>query len=186
METGYLNKYFSGVIVKKLSEVEAKIESSNQHELNGNKAMRQILGTDIQRREFDTIFLYMEDEFTIDASGKMTWYDSRYNNPKRTEWRFYFPTTEVSKRAKAGDSLFICKRTDDTLLIIIAKKDSTIENQLYWLFDLNEEDADRFIGKTEFSSGDKQIEFAVRMILEQIGIEYEDRSIESYLEPMLI
>lgn len=82
METGYLNKYFSGVIVKKLSEVEANIESSNQHELNGNKAMRQILGTDIQRREFDTIFLYMEDEFTIDASGKMTWYDSRYNNPK--------------------------------------------------------------------------------------------------------
>ena len=43
METGYLNKYFSGVIVKKLSEVEANIESSNQHELNGNKAMRQIL-----------------------------------------------------------------------------------------------------------------------------------------------
>ena len=40
METGYLNKYFSGVIVKKLSEVEANIESSNQHELNGNKAMR--------------------------------------------------------------------------------------------------------------------------------------------------
>ena len=145
METGYLNKYFSGVIVKKLSEVEANIESSNQHELNGNKAMRQILGTDIQRREFDTIFLYMEDDFTIDASGKMTWYDSRYNNPKRTEWRFYFPTTEVSKRAKVGDSLFICKRTDDTLLIIIAKKDSTIENQLYWLFDLNEEDAERYL-----------------------------------------
>lgn len=89
---------------------------------------------------------------------------------KRTEWRFYFPTTEVSKRAKVGDSLFICKRTDDTLLIIIAKKDSTIENQLYWLFDLNEEDAERFIGKTEFSSGDKQIEFAVRMILEQIEL----------------
>ena len=33
METGYLNQYFSGVIVKKLSEVEANIESSNQHEL---------------------------------------------------------------------------------------------------------------------------------------------------------
>ena len=31
METGYLNKYFSGVIVKKLSEVEANIESSNHH-----------------------------------------------------------------------------------------------------------------------------------------------------------
>lgn len=56
METGYLNKYFSGVIVKKLSEVEANIESSNQHELNGNKAMRQILGTDIQEESLTRYF----------------------------------------------------------------------------------------------------------------------------------
>ena len=121
MEAGYLNKYFSSVAVKRLSEVEVNIQISHQHEINGNKAIRQVLGTDVPRKEYQVTFLYMEDDFTIDASGKMTWYDSRYNNPKRTEWRFYFPTTEVSKRAKAGDSLFICKRTDDTLLIIIAK-----------------------------------------------------------------
>ena len=186
METGYLNKYFSGVIVKKLSEVEANIESSNQHEFNGNKAMRQILGTDIQRREFDTIFLYMEDELTIDATGKTTWYDSRYKNPKRTEWRLYFPTTEVSKRTTPQDSLFVCRKTDDTLLIIIAKNGDTIESQLYWLFGVAGEDIEKGISKTEFSSGNKQTEFAVRMILEQIGIEYEEKNIESYLEPMLI
>ncbi|RHQ24291.1 restriction endonuclease [Clostridiaceae bacterium AF29-16BH] len=186
METGYLNKYFSGVVVKRLSEVEANIESSNQHEFNGNKAMCQMLGEDIPRKEFDVLFLYMEDKFTRDAAGKMTWYDSRYRNPQRTEWRFYFPTTEVSKCANAGDSLFICKKTDDTLLIIIAKKDSTIENQLYWLFDLSRQGTGKFIGKTEFNNGNKQIEFVVRMILEQIGVEYEDPGIESYLEPMLI
>ena len=185
METGYLNKYFSGVTVKRLSEVEANIESSNQHEFNGIRAMRQIFGTDVQRREFESIFLYMDDDITVDAVGKLTWYDSRYNNPTRTEWRLYFPTTEVSKCAKAGDSLFICKKTDDTVLIIIAKRNSTIENQLYWLFDLDKTDTEHFIGKTAFDNGNKQIEFAVRMILEQIGIEYEDQSIESYLEPML-
>lgn len=185
METGYLNKYFSGVTVKRLSAVEANIKSSNQHEFNGIRAMRQIFGTDVQRREFDSLFLYMDDDITIDAAGKLTWYDSRYNNPTRTEWRLYFPTTEVSKCAKEGDSLFICKKTDDTLLIIIAKRNSTIENQLYWLFDLNATDTEHFIGKTEFDNGNKQIEFVVRMILEQIGIEYEDQSIESYLEPML-
>lgn len=185
MEKGYLSKYFSGVVVKRLSEVEANFERSNQHEFNGNKAIRQILGTNIQRREFDATFIYIEDDGTINADGKMTWYDSRFNNPTRTEWRLYFPTTEVTKRAKAGDSLFVCKKTDDKLLIIIVGKNSTIENQLYWLFDLNEKESDKFIGKTEFNAGDKQIEFAVRMILEQIGIEYEDKSIESYLEPML-
>ena len=62
MKEGYLNKYFSGVIVKKLSEVEINIKRSNQHELNGNKAMRQVLGTDVQKRNFNAVFLYMEDD----------------------------------------------------------------------------------------------------------------------------
>lgn len=107
MEKGYLNKYFSGVVVKRLSEVEANFERSNQHEFNGNKPMCKILGTNIPRREFNTSFIYIEDDFTINAIGKMTWYDSRYNSPTRTEWRLYFPTTEVTKRAKTGDSLFV-------------------------------------------------------------------------------
>lgn len=185
METGYLNKYFSGVVVKKLSEVETNPEMSHQHEYNAKKPMDQIFGTDVPRKEFDATFLYMEDESTINASGKMTWYDSRYKHPTRTEWRFYFQTTEVSRNAKAGDSLFICKKTDDTLLIIIAKKNSTIESQLYWLFGFSGMDTEKFVSKTEFNNGNEQVEFAVRMILEQIGIEYEDHSIETYLEPML-
>ena len=115
----------------------------------------------------------------------MTWYDSRYKHPTRTEWRFYFQTTEVSRNAKAGDSLFICKKTDDTLLIIIAKKNSTIENQLYWLFGFSGMDTEKFVSKTDFDNGNEQVEFAVRMILEKIGIEYEDHSIETYLELML-
>lgn len=186
MEAGYLNKYFSGVVVKRLSEVEVNTETSNQHEFNARKPMPEIFGTEVPKKEFNATFLYMEDEGTKNASGKMTWYDARYNHPTRTEWRLYFQTTEVSKCAKAGDSLFICKKTDGTLLIIIAKKDSTIENQLYWLFNLSGINSDKFIGQTEFSYGDNQTEFVARMILEQIGIEYEEKDIESYLEPMLI
>lgn len=186
MEAGYLNKYFSGVVVKRLSEVEVNTETSNQHEFNAKKPMPEIFGTEVPKKEFNATFLYMEDEGTINASGKMTWYDARYKHPTRTEWRLYFQTTEVSKCAKAGDSLFICKKTDGTLLIIIVKKDSTIENQLYWLFNLSGINSDKFIGQTEFSCGDNQTEFVARMILEQIGIEYEEKNIEFYLEPMLI
>ncbi|MBS7049081.1 MAG: restriction endonuclease [Ruminococcus sp.] len=185
METGYLNKYFSGVVVKKLSEVETNLQMSHQHEYNAKKPMDKIFGTDVPRKEFDATFLYMEDDSTINANGKMTWYDSRYKHPTRTEWRFYFQTTEVSRNAKAGDSLFICKKTDDTLLIIIAKKNSTIENQLYWLFGFSGMDTEKFVSKTDFDNGNEQVEFAVRMILEKIGIEYEDHSIETYLELML-
>ena len=185
MEAGYLNKYFSGVVVKKLSEVETNPAVSNQHEYNAKKPMDQIFGTDEPKKEFASLFLYIGDDITITADGKMTWYDARYKNPMRTEWRLYFQTTEVSKRARAGDSLFICKKTDGTLLIIIAQKDSTIESQLYWLFGLNGMDTEKFVSKTEFNSGDDTIELAARTILEQIGIEYEDKSVESYLEPML-
>lgn len=185
MEIGYLNKYFSGVVVKKLSEVETNLQMSHQHEYNAKKPMDKIFGTDVPRKEFDATFLYMEDDSTINANGKMTWYDSRYKHPTRTEWRFYFQTTEVSRNAKAGDSLFICKKTDDTLLIIIAKKNSTIENQLYWLFGFSGMDTEKFVSKTDFDNGNEQVEFAVRMILEKIGIEYEDHSIETYLELML-
>ncbi len=186
MEAGYLNKYFSGVVVKKLSEVETNSNISNQHEYNAKKPMDKIFGTDSPKKEFTSSFLYIGDDVSISASGKMTWYDARYNNPMRTEWRLYFQTTEVSKRAKAGDSLFICMKTDGTLLVIVAQKDSTIESQLYWLFELKGLDTEKFVGKTQFDLGDEKIELAARMVLEQIGIEYEDRSVESYLEPMLV
>lgn len=185
MEKGYLNKYFSGVAVKKLSEVETNPAISNQHEYNAKKPMEQIFGIEEPKKEFISSFLYIGDDITINAEGKMTWYDARYKNPTRTEWRLYFQTTEVSKQARTGDSLFICKKTDGTLLIIIAKKESTIESQLYWLFGLNGMDTEKFVSKTEFDSGDDKIELAARIILEKIGIEYEDRSVESYLEPML-
>lgn len=186
MEKGYLNKYFSGVAVKKLSEVETNPAVSNQHEYNAKKPMEQIFGTEEPKKEFVSSFLYIGDDITINADGKMTWYDARYKNETRTEWRLYFQTTEVSKQAKAGDSLFICKKTEGTLLVIIAQKDSTIESQLYWLFGLNGRNAEKFVSKTEFNSGDEKIELAARTILEQIGIEYEDKSVETYLEPMLI
>ena len=186
METGYLNKYFAGVAVKKLSAVETDPAVSNQHEYNAKKPMDQLFGTEEPRKEFPSSFLYIGDDITIHADGKMTWYDARYKHPTRTEWRLYFQTTEVSQRAGTGDSLFICKKTDGTLLIIIAQRDSTIESQLYWLFGLSGVDAEKFVSKTEFNSGDDKMELAARTILGQIGIEYEDKSVESYLEPMLL
>lgn len=186
MESGYLNKYFKGVVVKKLSEVETNPTISHQHEYNAKKPMDRIFGTEQPRKEFNSTFLYVTDEMTITAEGKMTWYDARSNHPTRTEWRLYFQTTEVSKCAKAGDSLFLCKKTDHTLLIIIAQNESTIENQLYWLFGFSGMVTDKFVSKTEFTTEKQQIELVARSILEQIGIEYEDDSEKSYLEPMLM
>ena len=48
MKTGYLSEYFSGVIVKKLADVEVDSAISHQHEFNANKAMKHLFG--LERR----------------------------------------------------------------------------------------------------------------------------------------
>lgn len=187
METGYLNRYFTGVVVKKLSAVETDLKTSHQHEYNAKKPMDELFGTEVSRREYRATFLYLDDIETISAEGKMTWYDARCNHPTRTEWRFYFQTTEVSKRSASGDSLFICKKTDDTLLVIIAKENSTSEGQLYWLFGFNGIDTEQkgFVTRFELNLNNEQLEFVAASVLEQIGIVYENESVKSLLEPML-
>ena len=42
LKTGYLKKYFKGIIVKKLSDVETTPKKSNQHEFNATIKMKEI------------------------------------------------------------------------------------------------------------------------------------------------
>ncbi len=172
MEAGYLNNYFSGVAVKRLSAVEADASTSNQHEYNGVSMLKHIFGTEMRRIATD--FLYLEDdEDDLKTSGEITWYDARANNPNRTEWRLYYPSNDVTLRCGVGDSLFICLKNDGTALEIIARKDSVIENQLFWLFNINPDDNPNvFTAHTELvSPSADRVSFVARMILGHIGID---------------
>lgn len=177
MEAGYLNNYFSGVAVKRLTAVEADTSVSNQHEYNGVAGLKQLFGS--ERRHIVTDFLYLEDdEDELKTAGELTWYDARENNPSRTEWRLYYPSNDITIRASAGDSLFICLKNDGTALEIIVRKDSIIENQLFWLFNtFPGEDQNTFITNTDLISPSAEAaSFTARMILSHIGIEViEDR-----------
>ena len=87
MKKGYLSEYFMGVAAKKLSLVEANLLSSNQHEFNGIKQLREILGT--ERRIYDAKIMYLtdfEDEPIVEEST-LTWYDAREKHPTRSEYR---------------------------------------------------------------------------------------------------
>lgn len=185
MDSGYLAKYFKGIANKKLSQVEANIFKSNQHEYNGDKGLKKLLGTGEGRKVLDTSFIYLGDEDIVNAEGKMTWYDARENHPTRTEWRLYFPTNDVTTRAATGDTLYLCKKIDDTFLMIITQNESTFDGQLHWLFDLKDDVNVGFAVKENFVSDKKQIEFISRIILEQIGIEYKSDTGKNYLEEMI-
>lgn len=191
MKKGYLSQYFEGVAVKRLSTVEADIIHSNQHEFNGVEGLRQILGEPDGKVRFIAKFLYLTDEEDepVAEDGFLTWYDARQKarlerGILRSEYRLYFPTNRVSQSATAGDLLVITKRADDTLLAIVAQKDTTIERQIMWLFGFSDLNPQRFSIKSELETEQDRIGFSARVILEQIGIEPQEQA-PNYLDQML-
>ena len=183
LRSGYLKKYFKGIIAKRLSDVEVTPKKSNQHEFNATIKMKEILGSEDHTYSAD--FLYIDDEQRITAKEFLTWYDARRNHPTRTEYRLYYPSTPVSDRAEVGDSLFICVKRDETILCIIAKKDASITGQLYWLFDISNDKSGKFSLNAELNTDSGQLEFIVRTILNQIGIRYDEDDNQLLLSPLL-
>lgn len=96
MNHGLLRRAFEKVGAKRLSAVEANPDTSNQHEFNGNKALRKLLGTE-DRRNIPTMFLWLGNEQEgITDEGFLSWYDSRRNQPHRSpEYRLYFKSNAV-------------------------------------------------------------------------------------------
>lgn len=191
MKQGYLSQYFEGVALKRLSAVEADVICSKQHEFNGVEGLRDILGEPDGKVHFTAKFLYLtdQDDEPIVEDGFLTWYDARQKarlerGVMRWEYRLYFPTNRVSQCAAAGDLLVIAKRSDDTLLAIVAEKDTTIGRQILWLFGFSDVTHPGFSVKSELETEQDRIGFAARVVLEQIGIEAKSEA-HNYLDQML-
>lgn len=191
MREGYLSQYFDGVAAKRLSAVEADVLRSNQHEFNGADGFKAFLGEPDGKVRYTARFLYLNDhdEEPVVDEGFLTWYDARQRarlerNVMRWEYRLYFPANQVSSVAAEGDLLVIAKCRDDTLLAIVAQHGSTIEQQLTWLFGFNDLSHPGFAIKSELESDRDQVGYAARVVLEQIGLQTEERALD-YLEEML-
>lgn len=190
MKKGYLSQYFEAVAAKRLTAVEVNKSSSNQHEFNGSTALKQVLGLNDngEKKYFPTKFVWMaEENETLSADGNLSWYDSRFDNPKRAaEYRLYFPTTDVTEMAKSGDLLIIAKRKDGSLMAIIVSAGSTLENQLLWLFGVAVQVGKQFVYQDfQNNNDDKEVDFAVRFILEEIGIDIEEPEAD-HLDSLLL
>ncbi|GIP29131.1 type II restriction endonuclease [Paenibacillus sp. J23TS9] len=187
MKRGFLSQYFEGVAIKRLSAVEANRSKSNQHEFNGVRLLRNLLGNG--ERSFTARFMWLSGENEgITSEGKVTWYDSRKRQAHRAaEYRLYFNSNPVMDGAKEGDLLIVAKRPDEEIYIIVVPADSTFENQLLWLFDV--ELTDKQFTYQSFEAGnDPEVDFVVRYILEELGIEVSDPDgsyLDSIIEPYL-
>lgn len=187
MKRGYLSEYFEGVAIKRLSAVEADETRSHQHEYNATKAMLAFMGRPAEASRLDARFIYLndEDDEPIVEDAFLTLYDSRENQPHRSsEYRFYFPTTQVSQLAGENDLLLIAKRRDGGLLVIIAENSSSAASQIEWLFGFSDDTYPKFSVRAELENEQDRIGFAATFILENIGIVVEPRA-DTYLDVML-
>lgn len=167
-----LSKYFSGIGAKRLSDVEVEPDVSNQHEFNGITEFRDILGK--EKINFQGHFIYLTDdeEKIKEDSGFLTWYDARENHPTRTEFRLYYTTNAVIEEAVSGDLVIIGRTGKNQIAVVISPQGSTSEQQLLWLFGL-EEVGTKFIVR-DLTKEDIQLNFAGKYIITSLGLEIPD------------
>tara|TARA_B100001179_G_C18598446_1_gene408588 strand:+ start:1874 stop:3106 length:1233 start_codon:yes stop_codon:yes gene_type:complete len=179
MNHGYLSQYFSGVVVKHLSSVEADPSKSNQHEFNGSLDLRNLLG-EADRKDIPTRFLWLDEEQsgTESEDGLLTWYDARRAHPSRTEYRLYYKSNGVTEMMRGGDAFFLALRSDGTGLIVVTPSNSTIYNQLLWLFGIEKDPEFAFQFAPVDGNRDAQLDFASRMILDALGVDTDEPDLD--------
>lgn len=190
MKQGSLSEYFQGVAAKRLTEVEANVLKSNQHEFNGVKALREMLGEPDQRVPYPSKMMYLSDgqPEPIVEDAVLTWYDARQKAREergvmRDEYRLYFPSTSVSANFGVGDVLVIAHCQDGSLLLIVAKGGSSVGQQIEWLFGVDTSGS-RYVLKSENDFDKLELGFASRLILESIGLDIGSLD-DSHLDEMI-
>lgn len=173
MKKGFLSEYFDGVVAKRLSRVESSPDCSNQHEFNGVKPLMKLLGNE-RLTNLPVKFIWIgDDNEGLTEQSTVTWYDSREQHPTRSEYRLYFRSNPVMELASAEDLLIVARRTTGEVLIIIAAANSTVENQLLWLFGVPVQIGSSFEIREFEDDKDIEIDFSARFILDELGIEIE-------------
>ncbi|MEL6422725.1 MAG: restriction endonuclease, partial [Pseudomonadota bacterium] len=152
MSDGSISDYFTGVAAKRLAAVDAEPESSNQHEVTGSSPLRKILG-DVDRKlasnnGYKTTFIWVAQENeSVLETGFVSWYDSRRQNKRRSEWRLYYQGNAVTKLMQAGDFLFLARQPNGELLFVIVPRDSELAAGMFWLFNLEKPVEEKFVAR---------------------------------------
>jgi len=186
MRRGLLSDHFEGIVAKRLSAVETTPATSNQHEFNGSGPLRWLMGDD-DRRNIPARFIWLgQEQEAITVEGSVSWYDARRRHPTRTEYRLYYPGNEVTGMMSAGDVFFLAMCRDGSAMVIITPADSTIQNQLVWLFGLEHQPEFGFMFREINGDHNAELDFAARYILDELGIEPEEPEadrLDTLIEP---
>lgn len=170
---GLLSDYFSGVVAKKLTLVETVTPQSNQHEFQGTRAVRAMLG-DEDRRAIPTKFLWLGDEQEgLTEEGFVSWSNVRKGKPRAPEYHLYYSGNPVTEMMRPSDMMFLAQRPDGSVMVILTPEGGTVHNQLSWLFAIDQASEQFTTGNVET---DKTIsmDFAARYVMDELGLEMEE------------
>ena len=181
MQQGALSEYFEAAGAKILAPVDViGSSSSHQHEVGdkGGGALKRVLGNRARKRNNRFVAQYLwvnDDDQLIRVSGRLSWYDTRENQPSRSpEWRLYYQGNEVTNIMSQGDCLFVARRPDNTIWFIVVPSGSVLIDQLAWLFGIPSVTGGRFVGGELDTSVAARLDLAARLILDQLGVEYQE------------
>lgn len=179
MRRGRLSDLFVGVVTKRLTLVETITKKSNQHEFQGVKPFRDLLGLEDRRRIPSRFIWIAGEQEAISDDGFMSWSNVRKDKPRAPEYHLYYNGNSVTGLMEPGDILFLALRPDDSLLAIIVPSGSTIQSQLLWLFGLDHQPELAFAPVRN-----AEVDFATRYILEELGIEPEEPEVDE-IDPLI-
>lgn len=116
------------VAVKRLTSVDADIESSHQHEITGVASFKEVL-SEVDRSWDNVPWVLLGDSGDHRfETHYLRWYDSRANQSHRAaEWRLYF---DGESGIEPDDFLALIVRDDEAAGVVVAAAGSSWESQL--------------------------------------------------------
>ncbi len=174
IKRGLLSDLFLGVVAKQLTLVETVTPSSNQHEFQGTRPLKQLFGLE-DRRRIETRFIWLsEEQAALSEDGFMSWSNVRKGKPRSAEFHLYYSGNAVTEAMQPGDTMFLALRPEGQAMVIIAPAESTMQSQLLWLFGISEQATFGFAYRDITHDETAQLDFAARYILDELGIEPEE------------
>jgi hypothetical protein len=181
---GMLSDLFEAVVAKKLTLVETITPQSNQHEIQGTRPLRRMFGDD-DRKQISTRFVWLgEEQDGFTEEGFVSWSNVRKGKPRAPEYHLYYSSNGVTEAMKPGDAMFLALRRDGSAMMIIAPAESTIQNQLVWLFGLDQQPELQLTFHEIRADQSPQLDFAARYVLDELGIEPEEPEVD-ILDPLV-
>jgi hypothetical protein len=167
-----LSAIFSNVAHKQLVAVDLPDLGSNQHELNGVTALKELFGTAGPTRGSISWHYFADDQEPAQEDGDFTFYDARAKTAEktgRTEWRFYYYGSFLAQ-ADVGDWFFLARTRSGRLFALVFQKNSALLRAAQVLFGV-QKSTSTFDAVSQEELDNQKLELLRRQILEELGLE---------------